>query len=95
METKRDMKSSGSPLVLWCYCIEGRSEIIACSTKNNANLDGIMLGEMTDTSYIYITSNAINGQSSGEWDQKQHIHTQVSIWEGALALHGIKEMYEW
>ncbi len=29
METKRDMKISGSPLVLWCHCMERRSKIMA------------------------------------------------------------------
>ena len=57
METKRDMKLSGSPLVLWCYCMERRSEIMACSAKNNSNLNGMvprsmMLGEVTDISHL-------------------------------------------
>ena len=57
METKRDMKLSGSPLVFWCYCIERRSEILACCAKNNPNLDGMvprsmMLGEVTDISHL-------------------------------------------
>ena len=57
METKRDMKLSGSPLVFWCYCIERRSEIMSCCAKNNPNLDGMvprsmMLGEVSDISHI-------------------------------------------
>ena len=57
METRRDMRMSGSPMVFWCYCIERRSEIIACSARNNSNLDGMvprsmMTGEMTDVSHL-------------------------------------------
>ena len=57
METKRDMVISGSPLVLWCYCLERRSEIMACCAKNNSNLNGtvpksMMFGEVTDISHL-------------------------------------------
>ena len=57
METKRDMKISGSPLVFWCYCIERRAEIMACTARNNPNLNGLvprsmMTGEVTDISHL-------------------------------------------
>ena len=57
METKRDMKLSGSPMVFWCYCIERRSEIMVCSARNNPNLNGMvprsmMTGEVTDISHL-------------------------------------------
>ncbi len=52
------MNLSGSPLVSWCYCTERRSEINACCSRNNYNLDRqvprtFMTGEETD---IYHTS---------------------------------------
>ena len=57
LETRRDMKLAGSPLVLWCYCIERRSEIIACCSRNNYKLDGqvpriFLTGELTDISHV-------------------------------------------
>ena len=57
LETRRDMKIAGSPLVLWCYCIERRSEIIACCSRNNYKLDGqvprtFLTGELTDISHV-------------------------------------------
>ena len=57
LETRRDMKLAGSPLVLWCYCVDRRSEIIACCARNNYNLDGqvprtYMTGELTDISHV-------------------------------------------
>ena len=57
METKRDMKESGSPLVFWCYCIERRSEIMSYCAKNNPNWNGMvprsmMLGDVTDISHL-------------------------------------------
>ena len=42
METRRDMRMSGSPLVFWCYCIERCSKIITCSARHNPNLDGML-----------------------------------------------------
>ena len=57
METRRDMRLLGSQLVFWCYCIERRSEIIACCAKNNLNLDGhvpmtFLTGELTGISHV-------------------------------------------
>ena len=57
MEARRDMKLSGSPLVFWYYCMERRSEIIACCSRNNYNLDRqvpktFLTGEVTDISHI-------------------------------------------
>ena len=57
LETRRDMKLSGSPFVLWCYCMERRAEIIPCCSHQNPNLDGqvprfFMIGELTDISHI-------------------------------------------
>ena len=51
------MNLSGSPLVSWCYCMERRSEINACCSRNNYNLDRqvprtFMTGEETDISHI-------------------------------------------
>ena len=58
METRRDMKLSGFPLVFWCYCMERRSEIIACCSRNNYTLDRqvprtFITGEVTDISQIF------------------------------------------
>jgi len=57
METRRDVRLSGSPLVFWCYCMERRAEIKACCARNNLNLDGqvpraYLTGELTDISHI-------------------------------------------
>lgn len=57
METKRDMKMSGSPLVFWCYCIERHAKIMACSARKNTNLNdmvpwSMMTGEVTDISHL-------------------------------------------
>ena len=56
METKRDMKMSGSPMIFWCYCIERQSAIMACSARNNPNLNWLipqsMTGEVTDISHV-------------------------------------------
>ena len=85
METKRDMKLSGSPMVFWCYCIEQRSEIIACSARNNPNLNGMvrrsmMTGEVTDISHLCNFQWYTNGLNFDEWDQRLLTFTQVSIW---------------
>ena len=57
METKRDMKMSGSLMVFWCYCIERRSEIMACSATNNPNLNGLVPQSM-------LTGGVCRGSSS-------------------------------
>ena len=51
------MKLSDSPLVFWCYCLERRSKIIACCSRNNYNLDRkvprtFMTAEVTDISHV-------------------------------------------
>ena len=57
METRRDMMRGNSPLVFWCYCMERRSDFIACCAQNNVQLDGqvprsFLSGDSTDISHI-------------------------------------------
>ena len=59
METKRDMKISGLPMIFWCYCIEHCSEIMTCNARNNPNLNSMvprsmMIGKITDILYLCI-----------------------------------------
>ena len=42
METKRDMKLSGSPTAFWCYYIECQSELMPCCAQNTPNLHGMV-----------------------------------------------------
>ena len=55
--SKKDMASSDSPLVFWCYCIERRAMIENACAKDNFLLKGnsphsMMTGEVTDISNL-------------------------------------------
>ena len=55
--SQKDMTSSDSPLVLWCYCIERRAMIENACAKDNFLLKGnsphsMMTGEVTDISNL-------------------------------------------
>ena len=39
-EVKRDMATSGAPLIFWCYCLERRTKIINATPRDNILLDG-------------------------------------------------------
>ena len=54
---KNDLFRSNAPLVLWCYCIERRADIINCTIRSNYMLQGqiphsMMTGQPTDISNI-------------------------------------------
>ena len=54
---KKDMFDSNCPMVLWCYCIERRAEIINSTARSNYLLQGQvqktrMTGQPTDISAI-------------------------------------------
>ena len=55
--SKKDMTTSDSPIVFWCYCIERRAMIENACAKDNFLLKGnaphsVMTGEMTDISNV-------------------------------------------
>ena len=56
-ETRHDIKSTDSPLILWCICLERRSEIKNATASENYLLRGdvphsYMTGDMTDISHL-------------------------------------------
>ena len=56
-ECRDDMKKSGCPLVLWCYCLERRAAIISSKSNHNPLLGGMtpqshLTGEPTDISHL-------------------------------------------
>ena len=76
METKQDMKMSGSPLVFWCYCIECCAEIMAYSVRNSPNLNdmvpqSMMTGEITEI------SDLCNFQWN-EWVKFRHVGPEAA-----------------
>ena len=89
METKRDIEMSGSPMVFWCYCMEQRSEIMACSARNNSNLNdmvpcSMMTGKITDVSHLcnFQWYEWIKfGQIGPEAAYSYQVNTWVDAWE--------------
>ena len=54
---KNDLFKSNAPLVLWCYCIERRADIVNVTVRSNYMLQGktphlMMTGQPTDISNI-------------------------------------------